>query len=477
MEKVVWDFKSQYETHKNEHVYDAMVAEFLLSYGKHIPTQEAALKEYSVETLEELAEKQKQRFAELPKLETLYETVELPLTPVLWQMEKNGIFLDVACLKQVGIELGEAITLLENELKKEIGFEINLNSAIQVGNYLAEKAGVPLAKTKTGRYATNEQELAQHAAGFPIIEKLLKYRELAKLRSTYVESLTEKVDDEGRLHTTYHQVAVNTGRIASSNPNMQNIPVTSEFGLKIKSCFIAPPGKTLVSFDYSQQELRILAHLTGEEKLIIAFTEGRDVHKTTASILFNVEYDEVTKQQRSVAKTINFGIIYGMSAYGMSYGLGIPVEEAQKFIKTFFETYPKIKSYYDSYLKQGKADGYVETILGRRRNTFEYPGQKFIDNNLRRVLINYPIQGSAADLMKKAMVEIDKEILQKDPSIKLLLQIHDDLVFEVEKDEEKLKSFIKHVRETMCSVYPLSVPIEVDVKRGKMWGEMKEVKI
>lgn len=485
----MWDLKSQFEKYNDQPVYDAMVAEFLLSYGKHIPNLEGALKVYNVSSFEDLAEKQKEKFSRLPKLKSLFYDIELPLVSVLWQMEQNGILLDSKCLRDVGKELTEVIIKLEDELKKEIGFAINLNSATQVGNYLVEKEGVPLAKTKTGRYATNEQELSQHAAQFPIIEKLLQYRELTKLRSTYVESLITKVDEQERIHTTYHQVAVNTGRLASSNPNMQNIPVTSEFGLKIKSCFIAPEGKVLISFDYSQQELRILAHLTGEESLVKAFQENKDVHRTTASNLFGVDYDKVTKQQRAAAKTVNFGIIYGMGSYGLSQGLRIPVDVAQTFIDTFYETYPKIKTFYDTYLKEGKENGYVETILGRRRNTFEYPGQKFIDNNLRRVLINYPIQGSAADLMKKAMVSIQKEILDKDPSVKLLLQIHDDLVFEIDDPStsslqsggqagqgEKLEQFVKQVRKVMCSVYPLSVPIEVDVKVGKRWGEMEELK-
>jgi DNA polymerase I len=476
MEKVMWDAKSQIEKKPEESVYDAMIAEYLISNGRHIPTLESTLEAYQVTTLEDLAKKQQEKLAEMPKIKSLLDEVEFPLMPVLWQMERNGILLDFECLKQVGEELRVAIIALEDELKAEIGFDINLNSAMQVGNYLAETVKVPLAKTKTGRFATNEQELMQHVAGFPIIEKLLRYRELAKLRSTYVESLIGKVDGEGRVHTTYHQVAANTGRLASTNPNMQNIPVTSEFGLKIKSCFVAPKGKVLVSFDYSQQELRILAHLTGEETLINAFNEQKDVHRITASKLFAVEYDAVTKSQRSAAKTVNFGIIYGMSSYGLSLGLRISVEEAGKFIKTFFATYPKIKMYYDRYLAQGKEDGYVETILGRRRDIFAFPGQKFIDNNQRRVLINYPIQGSAADLMKKAMVKIDREVLQKDPTIKMLLQIHDDLVFEIDEDQKKIDELIKNVREIMCSVYPLSVPIEVDAKIGKKWGEMSDAK-
>ena len=473
MSIAVWDLKSQLEKYKVEDVFDCLIAEFLLSDGRFVHAEEDVLKKYKVKTLSELAEKQKEKFADRQSLLKLFNEIEMPLVAVLFKMEKAGILLDTKQLKKVGEEIEKAIVLTEEGIKNEIDFEINLNSSVQVGNYLAEKMGVPLSKTKTGRYATNESELTQYAQTFPLIKELLKYRELSKLRSTYVESLIDKVDDNGRVHTTYNQAAVSTGRLSSTNPNLQNIPVTSDFGKQIKSCFIAEEGKVLISFDYSQQELRILAHLTGEEKLIEAFNNDQDVHKTTASQLFKVSYDEVTKEQRSIAKTINFGIIYGMGSYGMSMGLNIPVDEAKKFIDAFYGTYPKIKKYYDQYLKQGQIDGFVETLLGRRRYVFEYPGQKFIDNNMRRVLLNYPIQGTAADLMKKAMVEIDREILITDPSVQLLLQIHDDLVFEVENDPQKIELLIEKVKNVMCHVYPLVVPITVDVKMGKSWGEMK----
>lgn len=475
-EKVVWDLKAHPELWEEENIFDCLIAEFMLSNGRSVASEEAVLKKYKVKTLEELAEKQKERLEEVPHIKKLLYEVEIPLAPVLGKMEKAGITLDVSCLRSVGEEIESAIVSLEEVIKKEVGYEINLNSSVQVGNFLAEKMNVPLKKTKTGRYATNEQELSQHAQQFPIIQQLLTYRELTKLRSTYVESLIEKVDEKGRVHTTYNQVAVSTGRLSSSNPNLQNIPVGSDFGRKIKSCFIATDGKVLLSFDYSQQELRILAHLTGEEKLIEAFNEGRDVHKTTASQLFSVPYEEVTKEQRMVAKTINFGIIYGMSSYGMSMGLTIPVDEAQAFIDTFYATYPAIRSYYEEYLRQGKIDGFVETLLGRRRYVFEYPGQKFIDNGMRRVLMNYPIQGTAADLMKMAMVRIQQEAVENDPSITMLLQIHDDLVFEVDDDAKKIQELVKKIKDIMCSIYPLSVPIEADVKIGKKWGEMEEVR-
>jgi len=475
MNQAVWDLKSQFDQYKDSKVFDCRLAEFLLVEGRAVGTEEETFKKYDVSLLEKLAEIQHSRLEAFPKLKSLFYEIEMPLIAVLWRMEQKGILLDVSCLQAVGEELESAIGALNKEIQKEVGFEINLNSSVQVGNFLAEKIMVPLSKTKTGRYATNEQELAKFSDQFPIIEKLLTYRELSKLRSTYVESLISKGDEDHRIHTTYSQTAVNTGRLSSSNPNMQNIPVTSSFGIKIKSCFIAPMGRVLVSFDYSQQELRILAHLTKEETLIKAFNEGRDVHKITASQLFKTDYEKVTKQQRSAAKTVNFGIIYGMSSYGLSQGLRIPGEEAKVFIDRFYATYPKIKTYYDSYLLEGQKNGFVETLLGRRRYVFEYPQQKFIDNNMRRVLINYPIQGSAADLMKKAMVQINKEIVDKDPAVNLLLQIHDDLVFEVDDDEEKMKKFISHVSEIMCQVYPLSVPIEVDIKIGEKWGEMERI--
>lgn len=475
MQKPVWDLKSHLPEYLGIDVFDTMIAEFLLSYGRFAHSEEDTLKKRKVSSIEDLAKLQQEKFSALPKLHQLFSEIEMPLAKILWQMEQNGITLDTKRLGKVGEELDGAITSLEETIRKEMGSDINLNSSVQLGNFLAEKAGVPLAKTKTGRYATNEQELTQYKDLYPIISHLVSYRELAKLRSTYVNSLIDKVDKNGRIHTTYHQVAVNTGRLASTNPNMQNIPTASDFGVKIKSCFVAPKDRTFLSFDYSQQELRILAHLTQEPKLLEAFRNNQDVHKITASKIFSVTYEEVTKQQRGVAKTINFGIVYGMSSFGLSSSLRIPVEEAGTFIKAFYDTYPQIRAYYDEYLKQGKVDGYVETLLGRRRYVFEYPGQKFIDNNLRRVLINYPVQGSAADLMKKAMAQIQKEILDKDPTIKMLLQIHDDLVFEVNEDPKNIEETVSQIREIMCNIYPLSVPMEVDAKRGKSWGEMMKI--
>lgn len=474
--KHLWDWKAHFNHEPPNTVFDSMIAEFLLGQGKSAVSEEVALHNHKVDSINELAKKQLSQFEKAPKLYEYFQTIEMPLIPVLWQMEDAGITFDVDELQKVSKELDAAIAELEESMKKDVGFEINLNSSVQIGNFLAENLQVPLNKTKTGRYATNETEISQHAEKFPFIQKLLEYRELTKLRSTYVTTLADKVAEDGRIHTTYSQVIANTGRLSSNNPNLQNIPAGSGFGQKIKSCFIAPKGKTFLSFDYSQQELRILAHLSNEETLIKAFQENKDIHNVTAAQIFGVEFDKVTHDQRRVAKTINFGVVYGMSAFGMSSQLHIPVEDAQTFITAFYKTYPNIRKYFDQYLDNGKKNGYVETILGRRRSTFDRPGQTTIDNSMRRVLINYPIQGSAADLMKKAMIEIHKEIIEKNDDVKLLLQIHDDLVFEVNDDSKHIENIIAQIKKIMCSVYPLQVPIEVDVKTGKKWGEMEKSK-
>lgn len=476
MVDVVWDYKAHFEEYKNKEVFDALLAESLLSEGKRVPKLEETLKLYKVETIEALTAKQQALLEEKPKLELLLHVIETPLVPVLRHMEEQGITVDKEQLIHFKIELEGIIQKTKVILEKEFGTEINLSSPAQIGTFLAEKNGVPLSKTKTGQYATNELELIKHKDAFPIIGDLLTYRELTKLKSTYTDALLDKLDAQNKIHTTYSQVIVNTGRLSSSNPNLQNIPVASELGRHIKSCFIASPGWTLLSFDYSQQELRILAHLSGEEALIEAFQANKDIHRTTASQLFNVAYEDVTKEQRYIAKTINFGIIYGMSSYGMSEELQIPREDAQLFIDNFYKTFPKIKSYYETYLKEAKKNGYVETMLGRRRFVFNYPGQKFIDNTTRRVLMNYPIQGTAAELTKKAMIEVYNKVVKGDDSVRLLLQIHDELVLECkEKDDDHLKEIIASITKHMSTVYPLTVPLSVGVKKGTSWGSLADV--
>ncbi|HVA96714.1 MAG TPA: DNA polymerase [Candidatus Acidoferrales bacterium] len=469
MSKPIWDTKSSGNFDTD---FDCFIAEALLSEGRHVGTLDETLSRYHVTTIEALADKQKEKFLTYPKLYSLFTDIEMPLAKVLWLMEQRGILLDTQQLTKVGQDIDTALEEVNKNIEKETGGGLNINSSMQLGSFLAEKVGIPLGKTKTGKYATNEGELSKYTEQFPIIADLLSYRELTKLRSTYVESLIQKADEKGRVHTTYHQMYVNTGRLASSNPNLQNIPVTSKIGLEIKSCFIASPGFTFVSFDYSQQELRILAHLTSEPALQKAFEEKLDVHIVTAGKLFDTPYQQVTKEQRAVGKTINFGIIYGMSSYGMSAGLHIPQEDAEHFIRQFYASYPKIKTFYDSYLKTAHINGVAETLLGRRRYVFENPKRRFIDNGMRRVLMNYPIQGTAADLTKKAMVDVYNLISKQFPDVSLLLQIHDDLVFEIPDDKNQTQT-IKTIQKVLCTVYPLSVPMEVEIKIGKQWGNMQ----
>lgn len=472
MKKAVWDSKTSGDFDAQ---FDCFIAEALLSFGHPVGTYEETLKKYKVSTIETLAAKQQEQMKKFPKLSSLFYEIEMPLAKVLWQMEQKGILLDTQHLAKVGERIDHLLLHVQEEIAKETGGGLNINSSLQLGSFLVEKMGIPLGKTKTGKYATNEAELTKFAHQFPLIDILLQYRELTKLRSTYVQSLIQKADNNNRVHTTYHQVYVNTGRLASSNPNLQNIPVSSPTGLEIKSCFIAPEGYSLISFDYSQQELRILAHLTGEPALQKAFEDKLDIHTVTASKLFNTEYDDVSKQQRAIGKTINFGIIYGMSSYGMSVTLHIPQEDAEKFIQQFYASYPSIKLYYDNYFKNAQIHGVVETLLGRKRYVFDNPKRRFIDNTLRRILLNYPIQGTAADLMKKAMVDVQKQILEKYPDVSLLLQIHDDLVLEIpDKNKPKLREIIHAIQHTLCTVYPLSIPLVVDCKIGKKWGKMEQ---
>lgn len=470
MIKPMWDSKSSGNFDTD---FDCFLAEALLSEGRRIGSQAETMAQYKAETLSDLAKIQLEKLKEYPKLEKLFFEIEMPLTKVLWDMEQHGILLDTDQLTKVGSDIDRSLISVQEKISRETGGGISINSPVQLGDFLAEKMGIPLGKTKTGRYATNEAELSKFADQFPIIADLLEYRELMKLKTTYVESLIQKVDSKGRIHTTYNQTAVNTGRLSSSNPNLQNIPVSSPIGLEIKSCFTAVPGHLLVSFDYSQQELRILAHLAEEKELIKAFENNLDVHRLTASRLFDIPISSITKEQRSVGKTINFGIVYGISSFGLSAGLHIPQEDAEKFIGQFYTSYPNIKIYYDNYLKNARIHGYVETILGRRRFVFEDPRRKFIDNSMRRVLMNYPVQGSAADLMRKGMVDISEKVLKQYSDVSMLLTIHDDLVFEVpDKDTVRLKELIMEIKRVLCNVYPLSIPLVVEVKTGKRWGDM-----
>lgn len=467
----VWDVKSQYQEYEGKDVFDCMIAEFLLSEGKYPIRQDVAFKQHDVSDLDGLQKKQQEALRKHRKLSALFTDIEMPMVRILYQMEQAGIAVDGANLRSIGEEVVKDIHTVEEEILQEFGTPINLSSPAQVGSLLVSKFTVPLKKTPTGQFATGERELSSLAAAYPIITKILKFRELTKLKTTYVDPLLTKIAPDGRIHPTWNQVNAITGRLSSSNPNMQNIPVTSAFGKRIKSCFVAGKGSVLASFDYSQQELRILAHITKEPALIAAFTEKKDIHRVTASQLFGVSYEQVSEKERAAAKTINFGMVYGMGGFGLAQTLRIPVEEAQKFIDNFFRTFPNIRSYYETLISDGKRDGYVETILGRRRFVFTDARPKTIDNATYRELINFPIQGSAADLMKLAMVNIDRYMASKGENVRLLLQIHDELVFEIhEPEKEKRDRMLEEISRLMRDVYPLIVPVEVASSVGTQWS-------
>ncbi len=399
-------------------------------------------------------------------LEKLYKEIELPLIYVLYKMEKRGVLFDREYLKSFGRKLVEKSKDIEREIFEIAGEEFNLNSPKQLAYILFEKLRLkPLKKTKSG-YSTDVETLTSLALeGHRIAELLLEYRKLTKLNSTFVKGILKHMDKEGRVHTTFIQTGTATGRLSSAEPNLQNLPVSDEFSKKIRYAVTAPEGYTLVWADYSQIELRVLAHLSGDEKLIEAYRKGRDIHTETASHLFGVSPDKVDEKLRRVAKTVNFGIIYGMSPHGLSERLGIPVKEAEEYIERYFEKFPQVKDYIENTLKEAYEKGYVKTIFGRVR---PLPELRSSNRNIRsfgeRAAVNATIQGSAADIMKLAMVKLHRKL--KDAY--MVLQVHDEIV--IEAPEEKAEEIVKTVRETMENVIELLVPLTVDVNVGKHWS-------
>ena len=401
-------------------------------------------------------------------LEKLYREIELPLIYVLYKMEKRGVLFDREYLEGFGRELDEKSKGIEREIFEIAGEEFNLNSPKQLANILFEKLRLkPLKRTKSG-YSTDVETLTSLALeGHKIAELLLEYRKLTKLNSTFVKGILKHMDKEGRVHTTFIQTGTATGRLSSAEPNLQNLPVSDEISKKIRYAVTAPEGYTLVWADYSQIELRVLAHLSGDEKLIEAYRKGRDIHTETASHLFGVSPDGVDEKLRRVAKTVNFGIIYGMSPHGLSERLGIPVKEAEEYIERYFEKFPRVKDYIENTLKEAYEKGYVKTIFGRVR---PLPELRSSNRNIRsfgeRAAVNATIQGSAADIMKLAMVKLYKKLEKL--GAYMVLQVHDEIV--IEAPEEKAEEIVKTVRETMENVIELLVPLTVDVNVGKHWS-------
>jgi len=435
------------------------------------------IKEYAVEDADVTLQLAEIFNAELDKTHTkkLFEEIEIPLVGVLASMEKEGINLDVPFLKSLSKELGNDIAQLESRIYEIAGEKFNLASPKQLGDILFDKlkiGGAKQKKTKTGQYATGEEILSYLAKDNEIVSAILDWRSLIKLQNTYVEALPLQVDTKThRVHTDYMQTVAATGRLSSNNPNLQNIPIRTERGRQIRKAFIArDENYTLLSADYSQIELRIIAALCGEENMIKAFQNHEDIHKSTAAKVFNVPLEEVTKEQRSHAKTVNFGIIYGVSAFGLSNQTSLSRAESAALIDAYYATYPKLKSYIQEQIEIAREKGFVQTILGRRRYLKDInSANAVVRGAAERNAVNAPIQGSAADIIKIAMINIHKRLIAENWKSKMLLQVHDELVFDVHNSElEKIQPMIKQEMEQAVN---LSVPLEVEIGIGKDWLE------
>ncbi len=435
------------------------------------------IKEYAVEDADVTIQLKNHFLPILEKVGTkkLYDEIEIPLVPVLADMEKEGINLDVDFLKKMSVEMTAESQALEQKIYETAGETFNLASPKQLGDVLFDKmkiGGAKQKKTKTGQYATGEEILSYLANDNPIVKDILEWRQMVKLQSTYIDALPNQVDQKtGRVHTDYMQTVAATGRLSSNNPNLQNIPIRTERGRQIRKAFIArDENYTLVSADYSQIELRIIAALCGEENMIEAFKNNEDIHKSTAAKVFNVPIEEVTKEQRSHAKTVNFGIIYGVSAFGLSNQTNLSRKESAELIDAYYKTYPKLKSFISDQVDFARENGYVETISGRRRYLKDInSANAIVRGGAERNAVNAPIQGSAADIIKIAMINIHKRLKSENWQSKMLLQVHDELVFDVHNSElEKIQPMIKHEME---NAFKMIVPLEVEIGMGKNWLE------
>ena len=407
-------------------------------------------------------------------LDNLFYDIEMPLVSVLAKMEFNGIKIDIEGLKQISEEQAKEISSIENSIYEIAGTSFNIGSPKQLGEILFDKLKIkaPAKKTKTGQYPTGEEILQKIINESPIVQHILDYRSLTKLKSTYVDALPSLVSRKDNLiHTSFNQAVTATGRLSSNNPNLQNIPVRTEKGREIRKAFVPrDENHILLAADYSQIELRIIAHLSGDKVMQAAFTNGLDIHADTASRVYNVAIEDVTSEMRRNAKAVNFGIIYGMSAFGLAERLKISRSEASEIIKNYFKEYIGIQDYIDNQIAFARNHGYVETMLGRRRYLRDInSGNSVVRNFAERNAINAPIQGSSADMIKIAMINIDKEMKTKNLKSKMILQVHDELVFDVHKDELNVLSDL--IKDKMINALPLSIPIEVNLNTGTNWLE------
>lgn len=436
-----------------------------------IPTEDMLTRgaEYAV-ILRELYEGQMLALDQTPKLSELATKVEWPLTPVLADMELEGIKLDKKYLASFNDEITGAISDLEQQIYGHANVEFNIGSPGQLGDVLFDKLQLPkqgIKKGKTG-FSTAASELDKLRGLHPIIDLITQYREVVKLKNTYVDTLPKQTDEGSRVHTTFHLTIAPTGRLSSADPNLQNIPVRTDLSRRIRTAFVADKGMVFVSADYSQFEIRIAAALSGDEGMIEAFNRDNDIHTETAALVYGISSERVTKQQRYAAKAVNFGIMYGQGPHGLSAGTGIPYAEAREFIRKYFEVRPKLKSYIESQREKAQKEGYVETMLGRRRPTPDVHSSNFaVREAAYRAAINMPLQGTAADLMKLAMIEVSKKLPN---GAKMLLQIHDSILVEApEKEAEAVGEMMKQVMET---VHKLPVKLKADISIGKNWGDL-----
>jgi len=411
-----------------------------------------------------------------PALVDIYDRIEMPLFPVLARLEERGIRIDADLLRTMSRTMGEQIAELEKGIYAEAGMEFNINSPMQLGQVLFEKLNYPvIKKTKTTKsYSTSVEvleELAEH--GFAVPRLILQHRELHKLKGTYIDALPQLVAHDGRVHTSFNQAVAATGRLSSSDPNLQNIPIRTQTGREIRKAFIADEGWVLLSADYSQVELRILAHISGDESLIETFRRGEDIHRATAAKMFNIAPEELTPDQRRAAKTINFGVLYGMSAFRLSNELNISGTQAKEWIEAYFARYPKIQEYLDRTLDEARTSGKVTTLFGRVRYIPEIHNRSFtVRGNAERMATNAPIQGTAADILKMAMIALEKKLASHPSGARMLLTVHDEIV--LESPEASATDVAGIVKETMENIFPLAVPLAVDVHWGKSWYDAKD---
>lgn len=458
--------------------YQTISFEDVAGKGKHqltfnqVPVEKAL--EYSGEDADVTLRLHQRLWPQLqtePRLSQLLTEVEVPLIPVLSKMECAGVLIDTAYLKKLSHDFSEKMQSLEAEIFAQAGQPFNIESPKQLQGILFDKMGLPvLKKTPGGQASTAEATLQELAKSYAFPALIMEYRMYAKLKSTYTDKLPTLVEAQtGRVHTSYHQAITSTGRLSSSDPNLQNIPIRTPQGSAIRQAFIAPEGYQLLSADYSQIELRIMAHLSGDPGFLKAFAAGEDVHRATAADIFGITRDQITAEQRRQAKAINFGLLYGMSSFGLAKQLQLPRQEADRYIQAYFKQYTGVKAYMESIRQQAREKGYVETLLGRRLYLPTiHDRNKVIRDAAERAAINAPMQGTAADLIKIAMIRLDKIFSDKALPIRMIMQVHDELVFEVREDAvESIKPIIQR---EMCSALSLSVPLTVDMQVGKQWS-------